>query len=142
MKLLIKRLYAGLLDAFFMGLPAWVLYHTFIQQSLGNSDFKISYGELGLSITTLTMSMLFIYFIVCEVVGQSIGKKIFGIKIVYNKKGIVAKCLRPILKIITLYIWPVGIISLFLPNNMLFYDYFLKTKIEEIKPEISGGSLR
>ena len=141
MKILIKRLYAGLLDAFFIGVPVWGVYHIFINESIKSGGFKISYYELNFNITTITMMFLLIYYIICEIVGQSIGKKIFNLKIKYNKMSIVAKIVRPFVKLITLYIWPIGIISVFLPNKKLFYDFILRTDIEEIKPEISRGSI-
>lgn len=142
MKIFVKRLYAGMLDAFFIGLPVWAVYHIFIGQSVASGDFKISYQQLDFNITTITIGLLILYNIICEIAGQSIGKKIFGLKIKYKGKGIIAKIIRPFIKVFTLYLWPIGIISFFLPKNLLFYDYILKTDIEEIKPEISGGSLR
>lgn len=142
MKIFIKRLYAALLDAFFVGVPVAFMYYTFIDQSMADEGFKISYTELSVNITTMTMVFLFLYYIACEIAGQSIGKKIFNIKIKYTGKGIFAKIIRPFLKVITLYFPVIGIISLFLPDNKLYYDFFAKTNLEEIKPDISGGSLR
>lgn len=132
MKTFIKRLYAGLIDAFFIGLPVGIVYYIFIWQSAKAGDFKISYNELQFNITSVTMMLLFIYYIVCEIIGTSAGKKIFNIKLTYKGKGTIAKILRPFFKILTLYFWPLAVLSIFLPEHLPFYDYILKTKVEEV----------
>lgn len=131
MKCLIKRMYAGILDAFVVALPVFVLYYMFLKDALPDGDFNMTGLDIRFSIEFLTMALIFIYYIICEAVGQSIGKKIFNLKIVYKNKGIIAKILRPVFKIITLYFVPLVIISLFTPDNLTFYDLILKTKIEE-----------
>ena len=142
MKTLLKRMYAGLIDAFVIAVPVWFIYHTFIDQSMADKTFKISYAQLNFNITTATMMFLFIYYIVCEIIGQSIGKKIFNIKIKYKGKGIFAKIIRPFVKLITVYFPYLGIVSLFLPEYKLYYDFLAGTNIEEIQPDISRSSLK
>lgn len=142
MKTFIKRIYAGLIDALFIALPVGILYYIYIWQATKSEGFKISYEELSFNITFATIMFLFIYYIICEITGTSVGKKIFNLKLTYKGKSTFAKILRPFLKLVTIYVWPIGILSLFLPNNRLFYDFILGTDIEEISANTSGGSLK
>lgn len=141
MKTFIKRIYAGLVDALFIALPVGMIYYIYIWQSTKTENFKISYTEVQFNITFITIMFLFIYYTICEVKGTSVGKKIFNLKLIYKGKGTFAKIIRPFIKLITLYFWPLGILSLFLPENRIFYDYILNTDIEEGNTGISGGSL-
>ncbi|MBE7029307.1 MAG: RDD family protein [Clostridia bacterium] len=143
MKKVIRRMYAGIIDMFFIGLPVYAIYHTFILESMKDVTFKISYLEVNMNLTAITLVFLFLYYAVCEVLGQSIGKKMLGIKVKYNGKKVIAKILRPIIKVLILYFaFPLVALCLFLPDNKMFYDFFLKTEIEEVKVDVSKRSLK
>ncbi len=134
MKTFIKRVYAGLLDALLIGLTVGFIYQIFIGQSVAeNADFKMTFDALNVEMTAITVGVLIMYFIICEIIGQTIGKKILGLKIQYKGKGIIARILRPFVKVITLYICPfIVILSLFFPGNKLYYDYAFKTEVVEV----------
>ena len=146
MKMFVKRMYAGMIDALLVALTVGAIYHIFIGQSAMDESFRISYRELDFNITTITIGILFIYYAVCEILGQSIGKKIFNLKIKYQGKGIIARILRPFIKIVVIYIWfigfPMAILGALMPEKKLIYDFLFKTEIGEINEQISGGSLR
>ncbi|MBE7021089.1 MAG: RDD family protein [Ruminococcaceae bacterium] len=144
MKTLIKRIYAGLIDALLIGVTVGFIYQIFIGQSVaGNEDFKMTFDALNVEMTAITVGVLTMYFIICEIIGQTIGKKILGLKIIYTGKGIAARILRPFIKVITLYICPVIVaLSFFLPGNKLFYDYALKTEVTDENAPYDGGTLR
>ncbi len=144
MKTFIKRVYAGLIDALLIGLTVGFIYQIFIGQSVaGNSEFKMTFDALNVEMTAITVGVLIMYFIICEILGQTIGKKILGLKIKYNGKGILARILRPFIKVITLYVCPfMVILSLFFPGNKLYYDYALKTEVIDENAPYDGGTLR
>ncbi len=144
MKTFIKRVYAGLIDALLIGITVGFIYQIFIGQSVaGNKDFKMTFDALNVEMTAITVGVLIMYFIICEILGNTIGKKILGLKIIYNGKGIIARILRPFVKVITLYVCPfIVILSLFIPGNKLYYDYAFKTEIVDENAPYDGGTLR
>ena len=145
MKTFLKRIYAGLIDALIIGLTVGFIYQIFIGQSIeGNKDFTMTFDALDMEITAITVGVLIMYFFICELFSQTIGKKILGLKIKYKGKGIIAKILRPIVKVLTLYLIPfVVIFSAFLPGNKLYYDFIFGTEvIDENSSDYNGGSLR
>ena len=104
----------------------------------------MTFDALDMEITAITVGVLIMYFFICELFSQTIGKKILGLKIKYKGKGIIAKILRPIVKVLTLYLIPfVVIFSAFLPGNKLYYDFIFGTEvIDENSSDYNGGSLR
>ena len=146
MKMFVKRMYAGMIDALLVALTVGGIYHIFIGQSAMDETFRISYKELDFNITTITIGILLLYYIVCEILGQSIGKRILGIKIRYQGKGIIARIIRPFIKIISVYIpfisFPMAVLGALMPEKKLLYDFIFKTEITENNIKISGGSLR
>ena len=145
MKTFLKRIYAGLIDALIIALTVGFIYQIFIGQSIeGNKDFTMTFDALDMEITAITVGVLIMYFFICELFSQTIGKKILGLKIKYKGKGIIAKILRPIVKVLTLYLIPfVVIFSAFLPGNKLYYDFIFGTEvIDENSSDYNGGSLR
>ena len=145
MKTFLKRIYAGLIDALIIALTVGFIYQIFIGQSIeGNKDFTMTFNALDMEITAITVGVLIMYFFICELFSQTIGKKILGLKIKYKGKGIIAKILRPIVKVLTLYLIPfVVIFSAFLPGNKLYYDFIFGTEvIDENSSDYNGGSLR
>ena len=145
MKTFLKRIYAGLIDALIIALTVGFIYQIFIGQSIeGNKDFTMTFNALDMEITAITVGVLIMYFFICELFSQTIGKKILGLKIKYKGKGIIAKILRPVVKVLTLYLIPfVVIFSAFLPGNKLYYDFIFGTEvIDENSSDYNGGSLR
>ena len=140
MKTLIKRIYAGLIDVMIASALVYFLYAFTFYYNIKLGDFSLDKTSFVSEYSVIYALVMLVYFIICELFSQSFGKKAFSLKINYGKKVKTAKCLRPFLKLITLYIWPLIIPSLFFKKNLLYYDYILGTDIEKTKYE--RGDLR
>lgn len=140
MKMLIKRMYAGLIDIMTVGILVFILYMFYFYSGLKLGDFQVDLAWFASEYKLVFGGGMFVYYVICELFNFSVGKKVFGLQIDYGKYVKTARFLRPFFKILTFYVYPLAIISVFLKGNLLYYDYILRTGIEEAKYE--RGDLR
>ena len=96
-KLFLKRIYAGIIDMFVVVLPFVMIYYIHLS-TIGE---PISYGYFSVEYRILYFLSMTVYFFLCEMFAGSVGKRIMGIQIIYNKRVGLSKFLRPIFKIIS-----------------------------------------
>lgn len=139
MKMLIKRLYAGLIDITFVGMIIFILYMFYFYSGLKLDDFKIDLGGFTGEYKIVFYFAMLVFYIISELFNFSPGKKLFKIKINYGEKVKTARFLRPFFKLAILLFVPVGalvgIAALFTNENRLLYDCILKTSLEEARYE-------
>lgn len=135
MKMFIKRIYAGLIDITFVGAIIYLLYTLYFYNGIKLGDFTVDSEWFVAEYKLVFNGAVFVYFIICEMFDFSVGKKFFKLKINYGKRIKTARFLRPLFKILLFIVYPLAILSLFLKDNLLFYDYILGTTIEDAKYE-------
>ena len=135
MKMLIKRMYAGLIDITLVGIIIYILYIFYFYSGIKFGDFQVDMEWFRSEYEIVFYAAMLVYYIISELFDYSPGKRIFKIRINYGKYVKTARILRPVLKLSVLLILPLAVISLFTKDNYLFYDYLLGTTIEEAKYE-------
>ena len=143
MNVFIKRVYAGLLDIMVVTAVLYFMYAFSIYYSLKLGEFKLDAEFFKAEYTVMYALLMLVYFIICELFEQSLGKRAFGLKTVYGKKVKTSKLLRPFLKVIIVtvpYLTPLILLSIFSKKNLLIYDYILGNDIENVK--YNRGDLR
>jgi len=135
MKILVKRMYAGLIDIAVVGMLIYLLYIFYFYNGMKLGDFQIDLEWFASEYKIVFGGAMLVYYIICELFDFSVGKKVFKLQINYGNYVKTARILRPFFKLLTLYVWPLAALSVFLKDNLLYYDYILKTSIEDAKRE-------
>ena len=137
MKMFVKRMYAGLLDLMTVSIFLYLAYYMYYYYAMKSGSFTVNLDAFGVEYKVVSLVGIFIFYILSELLGFSVGKKVFKIKLDYGKYTKTARFLRPLFKILTLNCLPLLVISVFTKDHLLFYDYILKTDITEAKYERS-----
>ncbi len=137
MKMFIKRMYAGLIDIMTVSIFIYLGYYLYYYYAMKFEDFTVNLDMFGSEYRIVYLIGIFVYYILCELLGFSVGKKVFKIKLDYGNYVKTARFLRPLFKFITFNFLPLVVISVFTKDHLLFYDYILKTDITEAKYERS-----
>lgn len=121
--------------AFFVDIVLLGIIVTFLESIIEPLNKGVSYSMLGIRLNIrfgVTFLLYISYFLAFDILnrGNTLGKIIFGIKVVYNDNTTPEhkhRLKRTLLKIVSIIVLPVSILLFFLNDSFTIHDHYTKT---------------
>ena len=129
--LILERLKSFILDLIIVAILNIILSHIIESNDNIIKNVNILDRSWKIEINQFNIIM-FLYFLLFDFISNSItlGKKIFGLTVVFKKNKTSVRVLRTILKLISILIFPILIINYFI-NDTIVYDEIIKSEIKK-----------